>query len=237
MSDGWKRASEMAKKHSDNLTGMFVKLKPNEKIVCAICGEPYPYKVKWQDGRTQIVPDDSDIQANFRTAINCYIFAEKKMKILDMGINLFKDVEKVKDKYSLDKKSYEIQRHGEGTKTTYSILPDEPITDEQKNEINASPLNDLEGVITGDGNSSDTSTSSDNSKNNLIDPKISSEMIVHLKNLPQSAIDDFLKKFYVKRVRDLRAFEQATAWDFIKTLESKYALPTANSEKEVDPFS
>ena len=80
------------------------------------------------------------------------------------------------------------------------------------------------------------SDSSDNTQSALcIDPHNASQLVARLKVLPRDAVDAFLHKFGVQKIRDLSAANEAQAFSFVESLESQFA--EASSVEEVDPFA
>ena len=74
----------------------------------------------------------TDKRPSLRVMLNFYVPAESAMKVIEGGTVWFKNVLKIRDKYGVDKWLFEIERHGEAgdPKTTYSLLPEEELTDE-----------------------------------------------------------------------------------------------------------
>ena len=89
-----------------------------------------------------------------RVAINVYDLKEKSMRIFEMGAMLFKDVLKVREKYGLDTQAYEVERHGTGTNTSYSILPERKLTAQEQEAIAAAQLHNLPAMVSGGGSGS-----------------------------------------------------------------------------------
>ena len=57
-----------------------------------------------------------------------------------------------------------------------------------------------------------------------------------LKALPREAVDRFLQKFGVQRIKDLPAAQVEKARAFVEQLQTELAAPAA-SETEGDPFA
>ena len=58
-------------------------------------------------------------------------FVAFDVKVFDQSPTFFKTLAKVRAKYGLEKWSFEVTRSGLGLDTTYSILPDKQLTEEQ----------------------------------------------------------------------------------------------------------
>ena len=82
-----------------------------------------------------------------------------------------KDLVRVREKYTLEKWAFEIQRHGaaKDPKTTYSLLPEHQLTPEQQKEFQGLKLQDLEKLYSGEG-SGDSLGSYDRKDDGVIDP-------------------------------------------------------------------
>ena len=148
MTIGWNSAENTA----DDVVSsscIFIRLPSDgDKTVGAFCGEPYSRKVIWNDGRYESYdptnPQHEGKRPAFRVALNFFVLAERRMKIIEGGITWFRDLKKVRGKYGLDEWLFEIERHGEGKETTYSILPETKIDDQVQAMIAAEELFDLE---------------------------------------------------------------------------------------------
>jgi len=146
---------------------------------------------------------------------------------------------KIRDKYGVDKWLFEIERHGEAgnPKTTYSLLPEEKVSDELKAKITACELHDLERLANSQGDSDDAkpaATAAASRKDGPIDPRVAGEIVARLKSLPRTDVDAFIAKMGVQRVRDLKATDETAARALLDQLETK-AAPAQTAE--VDPFA
>lgn len=245
MSNAWDKAKGLADKHTTS-GGMFVKLaNDGDKVVGVFLGDPLPREVHWTGERYEECPGadkscshcaDSK-RPSLRVAMNFYVPAEKAVKVIEGGTTWFKDLLKCRDKYGLDRWLFEVERHGASgdPKTTYTILPDERLTDEQRGQLGSLQLHDLRKVTSGEGEGGTDFGSfdktSDPSAN--IDARVASELVGRLKALPRDAVDTFLKKFGVQRVRDLKASDEKAARAFVDALEGK----GKSGDGTVDPFA
>jgi hypothetical protein len=161
------------------------------------------------------------------------------VKVLEQGVMFFKDLVRVREKYGLDKWAFEIQRHGaaKDPKTTYSILPEHQLSAEQQKAFQALPQHDLEKLYTeGEAGGSAPLGSYDQKADGTVDPKVAQAIATQLKAMPREAVDRFLQKFGVQRIKDLPAAQVEKARAFVEQLQTELSAPAA-SETEVDPFA
>ena len=119
MANAWEMAKGLAEKHAST-GGIFVRLASNgEKVTGVFCGEPFAREVVWTGERYEAFdPKNAAHQADgkrpsLRVAMNFFVIADGAMKVIEGGTQWFKDVLKVRDKYGLDKWSFEIERRGD----------------------------------------------------------------------------------------------------------------------------
>lgn len=238
---GWQYAKALADKHDAESDGLFVRLTDDgDKVVGVFVGEPYAREVHWSGERYVSCLGDgcsfceAGKKPSLRVAINFYVPGQRSLKVIEGGIVWFKDLVKVREKYGLNKWSFEIERHGEAgnPKTTYTILPEEKLTDEVTAEINKLELHDLAKVTSGD-TSGDTGSTSENDKR--IAPQITTRYIERLKALPREAVDEFLSRFEVERIRDLKMADKSAAESSLEQLEKRYRESPQAAER--DPFA
>jgi len=232
MSNAWDRAAGMADKHA-NSGGIFVRLTGDgDKIIGAFCGEPFPREVVWTGDRYETYDPEvhTDKRPSLRVMLNFYVPGEGDMKVIEGGTVWFKDVLKVRDKYGLDKWLFEIERHGEAgdPKTTYSILPEEKLTDAHRDAIANAGLHDLGALVSGDGDGDDDPA---------VDAETATVLVTRLKALPRSDVNTFLEQFKVQRVRDLRRSDVEAARELVGGLEARVHKQAAPPQTEVDPFA
>lgn len=243
MSDAWERAKKLADKHA-NQGSIFVRLaNDGDKVVGAFCGEPHAREVVWNGERYEPYDPDSngDKRPSLRVSFNFFVPAENAMKVIEGGVTWFRDVTKVRDKYGLDTWLFEIERHGAAgnAKTTYSLLPDERISEELRARIAAVELHDLERLVSGEGDQENdapaTPAKTSTPTVTAIDPKTAGEIVARLKALPRADVDAFLGKLGVKRVKELKASDETRARALLDQLEAK--ARAAAEQTEVDPFA
>jgi hypothetical protein len=234
----WERAEQMAERHA-NQGGLFAKLaNDGDSVIGAFCGEPLAREVVWNGQRYEQYDPDNDAHAGVKPAsrfsFNFYVPAENAMKVIEGSQRWFGDVLRVRKKYTLEKRLFEIERHGAAGDpgTTYTILPDAEIDKALAAKIAEMELHDLDAIANGrsEGGSKPAGKPAP-AKAGPIDPRVGGELVAKLKALPRSDVDAFLAKFGVQRVRDLKASDEdsARAW-LDKT-------PGAEPEGEIDPFA
>ena len=235
MSNAWDKARTLADKHA-NQGGLFVRLaNDGDKVVGVFCGEPFAREVVWTGERYETFdsdsPEHSDKRPSLRVMLNFFVPAEGAMKVIEGGTNWFKDVLKLRDKYGLEKWLFEIERHGDAgnPKTSYSILPEEPLPEEVRARVAQAELNDLARLAEGGGAPAPSS--------GPIDAQVAAEIVARLKALPRGEVDTFLTQFGVQRVRDLKASDEPAARQLLGGLEARARQQTAPSAAEVDPFA
>ena len=232
MSNAWDHAAGMADKHASS-GGIFIRLTGDgDKVVGTFCGEPFPREVVWNGERYEDFDPDvhTDKRPSLRVMLNFFVPAEGEMKVIEGGTVWFKDVLKVRDKYGLDKWLFEVERHGESgnPKTTYTLLPEEKLTAELRDEIVSAGLHDLGALVSGDGGGGDDPP---------IDAETAADLVTRLKALPRSDVNTFLEQFKVQRVRDLRQSDVEAARQLLGGLDARARRQAAPAQTEVDPFA
>lgn len=237
----WDRTEEMAKRH-DQGGSLWLKLaNDGDRAVVVFLGEPHPREVCFVDGK--YIPFDDKLKAqgfkpSLRVALNVALYDSHEVKVLEQGVMFFKDLVRVREKYGLTKWAFEIQRHGaaKDPKTTYSILPEHQLSAEQQKGFQALALHDLEKLYAGESDEGAKLGSYDQKANAAIDPRVAQSIATELKALPREAVDRFLQKFGVQRIKDLQASQLEKARAFVEQLQTEFAAPQA-SDTEVDPFA
>jgi hypothetical protein len=245
MTNAWETAKGLTEKHA-SAGGIFVRLASNgEKVTGVFCGEPFAREVVWTGERYEAFdPKNPAHQADgkrpsLRVAMNFYVLAENTMKVIEGGTQWFKDVLKVRDKYGLDKWSFEIERHGEAgdPKTKYTILPEEKIDATLRGKIAQGQLHDLETTVGGGADEDDAKPASApraaTSKDGPIDPATAADLVARMKVLPRTDLETLLAQLGVQRVRDLKASEAERAKSMLAALEAGVQGEPA----EIDPFA
>jgi hypothetical protein len=250
MANAWEMAKGLAEKHANN-GGIFVRLAANgDKVTGVFVGEPYAREVVWTGERYE--PYDAKDPAHqadgkkpsLRVAINFYVIAENAMKVIEGGTQWFKDVLKIRDKYGLDKWSFEIERHGDAgdPKTKYTILPEEKLDAALRAKLGEVPPHDLAALVNGGGDAEDAkpagkapapTASAAANKDRAIDPATAAELVARMKVLNRADLEALLGQLGVPRVRDLKLSELVRANALLAAFESG----TGGAAADVDPFA
>ncbi len=242
----WQQTESMMEQHSKS--NNWLKLKADgDKVVVVFLGNPYPREVCFVDGKCIPYSDELKAQGlkpSLRVSMNVAIYATKEIKIIEQGVYFFKDVVRVRDKYSLEGWAYEICRHGaaKDIDTTYAILPEKELTAEQQKEFQSLPLHDFKEIYSRNGDEFSDLGSYDREKEEIntpfakIDKESAYSLAVSLKDLPKKYIEKFCAEFGVNRVRDLPARRAKEASDFISWLNSDY-IATSNQDTDINPFA
>ncbi|MEZ4229068.1 MAG: hypothetical protein R3B89_07890 [Polyangiaceae bacterium] len=238
MNTAWESARGMAQKHNAN-GGLFIRLgNDGDKVVGAFCGDPYPREVIWTGERYETYdasnPDHhvEGQRPSFRVALNFYVPAENTMKVLEVGTKTFKDILQCREKYTLEGWTFEVKRHGEGTRTTYSVLPERQVDDVLRAKLNETELHDLHAIAGGRAASPKPSNDAPATTPGYIDAPTAMRIIGQLKALPRGEVDALLRRFNVNRVRELREADVEAFTREVEQLEGGTAL-----SDEVDPFA
>lgn len=229
MTNAWDQAASLADKHASQ-GGIFVRLENDgDKIVGAFCGDPHPREVIWTgegyEPYDEGNPAHKGKRAALKVAINFYVPGDG-MKIYEGGTRWFQDLLKVRDKYGLDKWTFEVERKGAkgDPKTKYTLLPEDKIDAALRAQIDAAELHDLSSMMEDESDSTPTTVS---------EAEVES-FAATLRRLPRSAVDHFLAELGVQRIRDVRAGDAARARELLRELEAKHAPAPSG---EVDPFA
>lgn len=156
----WNEAEELAERYSGGASkreksegGLFVRMaEDGQRIVGAFVGAPCAYEAIWTGTRYELYDETREEhreeRPKLRIAMNFYV-PDDGMKVWEMGVTLFRDVKRVREKYGLDKWLFEVERHGVkgDPKTTYSVLPDRQIDEAMAKEIGGAKLIDLDALI------------------------------------------------------------------------------------------
>jgi len=145
--------------------------------------------------------------------LNFYIPDENTMKVIEGDPIWFKDVLRVRNKYGLDKWLFEIERHDNNTKTTYTILPEEKISDDLLVEINSTKLHNLSALPSNYVNDDP-----------LIDSNTIAEFVSYLKMLRSTDVSEFLNMLKVQRVCELRQSDVEAARKILGVLSAHLYL-------------
>ena len=237
----WQHTEDLAKRH-DQSGGNWLKLtNDGDKAVVVFLGEPYPREVCFVDGKYVLFDDKlraQGLKPSLRVALNVALFDTKDVKVLEQGVMFFKDLVRVREKYGLERWAFEVQRHGaaKDPKTSYSLLPEHQLSAEQQRAFQALPLHDLAKMYAGDEGSSGSVGSYDRRPSETIEPRVAQDLATQLKALPREAVDRFLQKFPVQRIKDLPGAQIEKARAFVEQLTAEFTAP-APAAGDVDPFA
>jgi len=241
--DMWKRTEEMAKEHEQG--GPWLKLaNDGDTAVVVFLGEPFPREVCFVDGK--YLPFDDTLKAegqkpSLRIALRVAVYDSKEVKVLEQGLMFFKDLVRVREKYGLEKWAFEVQRHGaaKDPKTTYSILPEHQLSLEEQRAFNALPLFSLEELYADEddagGEDAPSLGSYDEKVSGTVEASPTQALIAQLKALPREAVDKFLQRFGIQRIKDLPAEQMEKASAFVAQLQAEADAATSLSGP-ADPF-
>ncbi len=217
----WEEMEQFANQYTES-GGLFIRLKNDgDSVLGVFCGDPHKRLVHWIDGSSYECTgekcehcSDGD-KAKVRFMINFYATELKEMKIYEGGITWFKSVCKVRAKYGIDKRIFEIQRQGGAgdPKTTYTVLPDSEITPDIQQAIDKCPLNNLE-TINGD-NSKHENKSESIPSDGYISTETAKEIFETLRSYPRPQVDAFLAEFNLQKIRDLKIIDLEEAKSFL----------------------
>jgi len=239
--DAWENARELAERHS-SAGGLFVRLaNDGDKVVGCFLGSPFAREVHWNGeryvecaGKRTCSLCGEGIKASLRTSMNFYVLTEQALKVVEGGVAWFKDLIKCREKYGLERWSFELERHGASgdPKTHYSILPDEKLSDEQQRQLARLELHDLKALASGvepEPRREQPNSSGSSPRGHTIDQVTAEALMARLKIVPRPIVSEFLQRFRIARVRDLQVADVETAFEF---LEAKSPAQPA----EVAPF-
>lgn len=231
----WQQTEEMAKKHEQDGSQWLKLANDGDKAVVVFLGEPHPREVCFIDGK--YVPLDDKLKAqgvkySMRVAYNVALFDSKEVKVFEQGRMFFNDLVHVRGKYGLEKWAFEVQRHGapKDPKTNYSILPEHQLSVEQQKEFLALPVLDLKALYNEDNPQAPKGRATA-----TIEPKEAQDLVTQLKALPRDAIDRFLQKFGIQRIKELPAAQLEEAKAFVQVLQQE-VLAKAD-ESDINPFT
>jgi hypothetical protein len=231
MTTAWDAAKSLSDKHA-NSGGIFVRLAGDgDKTTGVFCGEPYAREVIWTGERYEDYDAKNPAhqaegkRPSLRVALNFFVLAEGVMKVIEGGTQWFKDVLKVRDKYGLDKWSFEIERHGDAgdPKTKYTILPEEKIDAALRQRLSTVTQHELAAVLNGGEAAAEPS--------GLVDAATAADLIGQMKVLERSTVESILGELGIQRVRDLKASEVSRA----RALLARYELNASSGD--IDPFA
>ncbi|RKH35634.1 hypothetical protein D7Y13_07730 [Corallococcus praedator] len=241
-SNMWEQTAAMAKQHEQQ-GGAWLKLANDGDIaVVVFLGEPHPREVVFLDNK--FVPFDEKLKAqghkpSLRVALNVAVYGTREVKVMEQASTFFTNLLQVRAKYGLETWAFEVKRHGaaKDPKTTYSLLPEKQLSPAEVTDFQALRLHDLPKLYAAEAAAAASGTSpaatSSPKAGEPVDVKLAQGMATALKALPREAVDRFLQKFGVQRIRDIPASKGELARAFVDSLVAEYS---AESVVDVDPF-
>lgn len=263
--DAWDHVKQLADRPT-NQGGLFLRLASDgDRAVGVFCGAPLAREVVWTGERYETFDPNNPAhrgegkRTTTRVAVNFFLLSEGSMKVLEGSLAWFKDVLLVKNKYGLDRWSFEVQRLGAAgdPKTRFTVLPESQLDDALRSRIAQTPLHDLDAVTR--SRSTPTAVSSTPSRTapsaalptqgsppppaarsspasvtveGKVDIATATQIAERLRALPRSAVDGFLAEMSIRRVRELNAADVPKAIAALERFEER----SDEAHSEVDPF-
>ena len=201
-----------------------------DRAVVVFLGEPHPREVVFDEGGYQPFSKEHEakgLKPTFRFPINVAVLPDFEVKVLEVGVGLFRDVLKVKKKYSLEGWAYEVTRRGaaKDPKTTYDLLPERQLTGDEQRRCASLKLHDLVALYDGRGGAA-----GNNAEPAPIDDATARDLVERLRTLPRPAVDEWLHEMKIGRVRELTTDKLVEARDLLRQLADHAKAPPA------DPF-
>ncbi|MCP3170158.1 hypothetical protein [Myxococcus qinghaiensis] len=241
MANMWEQTEEMAKRH-EQAGGVWLKLaNDGDTAVVVFLGEPYPQEVCFLNNK--YLPFDEKLRAqglkpSLRVALNVALADTREVKVVEQAVTFFNTLRELRAKYGLEKWAFEVKRHGaaKDPKTTYSILPERQLTSEEVSAFQALRQHDLPKLYAAEAEGGvGASPSATSAKaNEPVDVKLAQGIAAALKALPREAVDRFLKRFGVQRIREVPAARGEEARTFVEGLVAEYS---GEGPADVDPFA
>jgi hypothetical protein len=263
MSSAWDRASQRA---DEVQSGVFVKLQADgDRVVGIFVGDPEIEETFFnpKTNRTETYTEQHKAQnltAQPVFKMNFYVLAEtnergalialapkeRGCKILSVKAPTFKEIRLVKEKYGLDRKVFEVRRHGAKgqTNTRYTIMPEEqpPLDAALLKEAYEAKRQDLkrrdESAQT-DVDSYDRAKAA--SASDFVDPETLTTIIARLKALPHEKMVRWMTTFGLAQVKLLPRAKIDESKRLLDELEGKNAAapppPPPPAPATIDPFA
>ena len=243
---GWeaaKQTSDEAKKRAVG-SGKYLRLQDDgDSAVVAFLGEPAVHEVVWVgNGTEEYDPEKHKNETpGVKFAICVYNKEHNKLQLFEQSAGTLATLLGVYEKYGQFKFWFEIKRKGAkgNKKTVYTILPDEPITPEEKKDLMALIKEDkLINAVSeiargGDAEEEPTPAAKETShaEEGFIGEEDALNIIEKIKMMPREISRSFLDSLEVKRVREIPASKVAKAKSMLAKMEEK------DKPADVDPFS
>lgn len=136
----------------------YIKLKDKGSVEGIFRGDTHEFFVKWENRKSREVPEGTP-DSKFRFRVN-FLVKEGAVwvpKIFEQGQIVYKQLRELHEEYDLEKTFIKITRNGDGTDTTYSLLPKlkQTMTKETEAHLKEIELLPLESKISHSSNSGD----------------------------------------------------------------------------------
>lgn len=154
-------------------TRNFLKLKPSESVSGTFRGDPYDFKIHWNDNRSILCPgkEKCDLciageKPKFRFRVN-FIMKEGNdyvAKVIEQGWTFYETLRSLNESdYELEKYMMKITRQGSGMNTSYTIIPapNGLLTSEVEKKVSQVVLNNIGHITEHENESSENTTDAD----------------------------------------------------------------------------
>ena len=250
------RFDDMNKKHEQHTleSGRFLKFDDGDKHLLVFLGYPHIREVFWDGTTYHPWKDGCGKEKSLKTSMNAGLielvngaYVLKALKVLENSKTFFKQVAKMDAKYGVDTQIFEVERTGQKAKdTTYTVLPEAPISAELRAQLDALELHDLteerdDDDPKGGGGAKQADPPA------VITQADGDALIERLKALKAALGDaqgtqmmaDFLAKFGIKQIRQLPAARHKDAQQWVTGEEEslRHARQDGGATGGDDPFS
>jgi hypothetical protein len=134
---------------SDGNGGSYLSLKDGESVTVVFRGEIHEFWQSWPYGGEKLVFDKPTAGASSRFKANVVIRENNKFiaKVWEFGLAIYVQLGEINEVYPLERTKLKITRRGADKKTSYMLLPivAEPLSGQLMAEVEAVPLNILDG--------------------------------------------------------------------------------------------
>lgn len=238
----WEQIAERAKQQSQS-SGLWLKLTNDRDTVAVVfLGDPYPRNVCFVDNK--YVEFDDKLKAagqtpKLRVAYNVALFPSHEVKVFEQGPMFFDTVFEVRKRFPTEKWAFSVERRGvaKDPNTRYTVLPHAELTAEQQRVYRSLAGHNLEALYGGGPKSAAAPRTFGNFHEKMAtsDPSQVADLTLRLKSLPREAVDQFLTRFGVQRIKELPAAEFDNARAFVEQIAAQYGAPAP--AEELDPFA
>ena len=248
------RFDDMNKKHEQHTleSGRFLKFDDGDNHLLVFLGYPHIREVYWDGTTYHPWKEGCGKEKSLKTSMNVALIEKvdgaycfKALKVLENSKTFFKQVAKMDAKYGVDTQIFEVERTGQKAKdTTYTVLPEAPISPELRKQLDALDLYDL----TKDRDDEDAKGGGSKQPDPpaIITQADGDALIARLKALKASLgdaqgaqmMEEFLAKFDIKQIRQLPAarLKDAQHWVTGEEENLRHAQNDGGAGGD-DPFS